>query len=179
MAPKVYEELFLRIRQLSVFKAELFSAGVAVYVIEQQIRDQALTDEAKRNCRLTHAKPLVEDFFGWAERQCHESALLPSNPLTKALNDAFERREGLPVYLDDPDVPIDTNHLERALRPIPMGRKHWLFCWSEVGAEAAATLQSLIVTCRLYDVDPFVYLVDVLQRIDRHPASAVEQRIPR
>ena len=83
------------------------------------------------------------------------------------------------VYLNDPAVPIDTNHLERALRAIPMGRKAWLFCWSEVGAEAVATFQSLIASCRLHDIDPYVYLVDVLQRIDRHPASQVEQLIPR
>ena len=45
-----------------------------------------------------------------------------------------ERRAGLEVYLDDPAVSIDTNHLERALRVIPMGRKNWLFCWTELGA---------------------------------------------
>ena len=114
-----------------------------------------------------------------AEQQLQQAALLPSNPLTKALNYALERRAGLRVYLEDPAVPIDTNHLERALRPIPMGRKAWLFCWSEVGAEAVATFQSLIVSCRLHDIDPSTYLVDVLQRIDRHPASQVEQLIPR
>ncbi|NIR32267.1 MAG: transposase, partial [Gammaproteobacteria bacterium] len=55
----------------------------------------------------------------------------------------------------DPDVPIDTNHLERALRPIPMGRKAWLFCWTEVGAEYVAIIQSLLVTCRLQGVSPY------------------------
>jgi transposase len=93
------------------------------------------------------------------------------------LHDALERREGLGLYRDDPQIPIDTNHLERALRPIPLGRKHGLFCWSEVGAEAVATLQHLIVTCRLHDIDPDDDLVDVLQRIDRHPAAQVEQLI--
>jgi len=58
-------------------------------------------------------------------------------------------------------------------------RKNWLFCWTEVGAEAVATLQSLIVTCQLHDVDPYTYLVDVLQRIDRHPAAEVHLLIPR
>ena len=54
-----------------------------------------------------------------------------------------------------------------------------MFCWSEVGAEAVATFQSLIVSCKLHDIDPYTYLVDVLQRIDRHPASEIEQLIPR
>jgi hypothetical protein len=58
-------------------------------------------------------------------------------------------------------------------------RKNWLFCWREVGAEAVATLQSLIVTCRLHPIDPYDYLVDVLQRIDRHPAREVHLLTPR
>lgn len=159
--------------------AEALDSIGALYAVEAQIRAHGLTGKAKRAYRLTHAKPRLEAFFAWAESQSREAALLPSNPLTKALHYALERREGLSVYLDDPQVPIDTNHLERALRPIPMGRRNWLFCWSEVGAEAVATLQSLIVTCRLHDIDPYTYLVDVLQRIDRHPAAQVEQLIPR
>ena len=130
----------------------------ALYRIEAEIRAQGLTGAAKRDYRLTHAKPVVDAFFVWAETQIERAALLPSNPLTKALHYALERREALSVYLDDPEVPIDTNHLERALRPIPMGRRNWLFCWSEVGAEAVAILQSLIVTCRLHDIDPYEYL---------------------
>jgi len=150
-----------------------------LYACEEYIRDHRLSGEARGDYRLTHAKPVLDDFFAWADEQIQQAALLPSNPLTKALHYALERRESLSVYLSDPEVPIDTNHLERALRPIPMGRRNWLFCWSEVGAEAVATIQSLIVTCRLHDIDPYVYLVDVLQRIDRHPASEVDLLIPR
>lgn len=83
------------------------------------------------------------------------------------------------MFLSDPDVPIETNHLERALRPIPMGRKNWLFCWTEVGAEKVGWAQSLIATCVLHGVDPYDYLVDVLQRVDAHPFSRVEELTPR
>lgn len=61
-----------------------------------------------------------------------------------------ERRLGLEVFLTDPDVPMDTNHLERALRVIPMGRKSWLFCSTKLDAGRAGIIQSLIVTCRLH-----------------------------
>jgi transposase len=159
--------------------AEALARIGELYRIEAEIRAQGLAGEAKRAYRQAHAKPVADAFFAWAEAQLARAALLPSNPLTKALHYALERREGLSLYLDDPDVPIDTNHLERALRPIPIGRKNWLFCWSEVGAEAVATLQSLIVTCRLHDIDPYEYLVDVLQRIDRHPAREVHLLTPR
>ena len=151
----------------------------AVYACEQAIREQNLIGAEKVAYRNTHARPIVDAFFAWAEAAARDAALLPSNPLTKALHYALERRAGLSVYLDDPDVSIDTNHLERALRPIPLGRKNWLFCWSEVGAETVATIQSLLVSCRLHNVDPYDYLVEVLQSIDRHPATDVEQLIPR
>ena len=70
-----------------------------------------------------HSKPLVDQFFNWVDKQFEQLGLLPSNPLTKALVYNHERRAGLKVFLDDPAVAIDTNHIERALRPIPTGRK--------------------------------------------------------
>lgn len=105
--------------------------------------------------------------------------LLPSNPLTKALAYVQERRAGLRVFLDDPEVAIDTNHIERALRPIPTGRKHWLLCWTEVGAKHVGIVQSLIATCRTQGIDPYTSLVDVLQRVGQHPAARVSELTPR
>lgn len=83
------------------------------------------------------------------------------------------------MFLTDPEVPIDTNHLERALRAIPMGRRAWLFAWTELGAKYVGIVQSLIVTCRLHGIDPYDYLVDVLQRVGQHPAADVAQLTPR
>jgi len=93
----------------------------ALYDIEEQIRKRKLSGENKRLHRLTHSKPLVDKFFDWVDRQFEQQGLLPSNPLTKALAYVRERRAGLEVFLSDPDVPMDTNHVERALRPIPLG----------------------------------------------------------
>jgi len=85
----------------------------------------------------------------------------------------------LQVYLDDSDVPINTNRLERALRTNPMGRKAWLFYWTELGARHVCIVQSLLTTCKLHEVDPYDYLVDVLQRVGQHPASRVAELTPR
>ena len=60
-----------------------------------------------------------------------------------------------------------------------MGRRNWLFAWTEVGAERVGAIQSLLVTCQLQGVNPYTYLVDVLQRIDRHPARRVIELTPR
>lgn len=60
-----------------------------------------------------------------------------------------------------------------------MGRKNWLFCWTEIGAEYVGVIQSLLVTCKLHDVDPYVYLTDVLQRIAQHPNKKIIELTPR
>ena len=151
----------------------------ALYVVEAKIREARLKGDAKREYRLDHARPIVEAFFGWVKDSLAAQGLLPSSPLTKALAYAHKRRAALEVFLTDPDVPIDTNHLERALRPIPMGRKNWMFSWTELGAQHVGVVQSLIATCRLHQVDPFDYLVDVLQRVGQHPAADVAQLTPR
>jgi transposase len=83
------------------------------------------------------------------------------------------------IFLTDPDVPIDTNHLERALRVVSVGRKNWNFCSTELGAKHVGIIQGLIVTCGLHGIDPYTYLVDVLQRISEHPASRVIELKPR
>ncbi len=74
---------------------------------------------------------------------------------------------------------IDTNHLERALRVIPMGKKNWLCGWTELGTKHVGIVQSLLATCRLHDTTPYDYFVDVLQRVGQHPASLAHQFTPR
>ena len=150
-----------------------------LYRFEAHIRDKPLTGEAKLKYRTEHSEPAVQAFWQWCDEQCQRHDLLPSHPLTKALKYAMARTDPLKVFLSDPEVPIDTNHLERALRPIPMGRKNWLFCWTELGAKQVGIIQSLLVTCKLHGINPHAYLVDVLQRISQHPASRVIELTPR
>ena len=88
-------------------------------------------------------------------------------------------KRGCGCFSTTPRSRIDTNHLERGLRQIPMGRRNWLFAWTELGAQRIGAIQSLLVTCRLHGVDPYTYLVDVLQRIDRHPLKDVIELTPR
>lgn len=150
-----------------------------IYEVEREVLNQSLTGQAKKDYRQEKAAPAVDEFFAWVQKQFDSQGFLPSSPLTKALSYARERRECLEVFLTDPDVPVDTNHLERALRAIPMGRKNWLFCWTETGAEHVGIVQSLLVTCRLHDVDPYDYFVDVLQRVKDHPPLQMDELTPR
>jgi transposase len=151
----------------------------ALYRHEEIIREQGIEGEKKLAYRTQHSEPIVKAFWTWCDNQCHRPDLLPSNPLAKALKYAMARHSSLQVFLSDPEVPIDTNHLERGLRVIPMGKKNWLFCSTEIGAKRVAIIQSLLVTCKLQGVDPYTYLVDVLQRISEHPASRAIELTPR
>ncbi len=150
-----------------------------LYGLESSLRKKGLVGAAKLESRAVQSKPIVDAFFAWLEQELVASALLPTNPFTKAARYALERQSGLRVFLEDPDVPVDTNHLERALRVIPMGRKNWMFCWTELGARYIGQVQSLITTCVLHEVNPYTYLVDVLQRIAIHPQARVAELTPR
>jgi transposase len=147
-----------------------------LYEIEESVREGDSEDILR--ARRKRSLPTVEEFFEWLSTELTDLTILPSSPFSKAASYALERRDSLSVYLSDPAVPNDTNHLERALRPIPMGRKNWLFCWTEVGAEHVGKIQSLIVTCRLHGINPYTYFVDVLQRISITKTADVADLTP-
>jgi len=151
----------------------------ALYRVEERIGEQALTGESKLAYRQEYSQPITDKIFVWCQEQLNQSTLTPKDPFYKALAYTLKRERELKVFLEDAGVPLDTNHLERSLRPIPMGRKNWMFCWTEVGAEQVGIIQSLIITCQLHDIDPMIYLVDVLQRVAVHPAKKVEELTPR
>ena len=150
-----------------------------LYGIERDIRRARAQGAAKRTMRESRSAPVAKEFFAWCRKQCERVDLLPKSPLAKALRYTLDREDGLSVFLCDPCVAIDTNHLERGLRPVPMGRRNWLFAWTELGAERIGVIQSLLATCRLHGVDPYTYLVDVLQRVGEHPAARAVELTPR
>jgi transposase len=159
--------------------AEALARIGAFYAEAAYIREHGLAAEAKLAHRGEYTKPLVEAFFGWLKQTVLTQVLLPSNPFAQAARYALEREAALKVFLAYPNVPLDTNHLEREIPAIALGRCNWLFCWTEVGARYVGIVQSLIASCRLQGVDPYIYFVDVLQRIDTHPAFEVHLLTPR
>lgn len=172
--------MFIKAQEIEPVLVEIALQCIrALYAVEQEIRESSLTGAQIHALRQEKALPVAQQFFTWVDQQFASQGFLPSSPFTKALAYARERQAGLTVYLDDPDVTIDTNHLERALRVIPMGRKNWMFCWTELGAKQVGIIQSLLVTCRLHDIDPYDYLVDVLQRVGQHPALSTAELTPR
>jgi len=159
-------------------KMALDHIGV-MYKQEALILERGYTGKEKIAARAEHCRPLVEDFFEWLDQMVNEQLLLPSNPFLGGAAYAQTRRKQLTVFLDYPDLPVDTNHIEREIRPIALGRKNWMFCWTELGAKQLGIAQGLLRTCRLHGIDPYTWLVDVLQRVAEHPASRVDELTPR
>jgi len=150
-----------------------------LYDHEAKMRKMMLSAEKVLAYRGEHSKAIVDRFFKWLEDRVETEVLLKSNPFRKAASYAQEREKALRVFLEYPNVAIDTNHLEREIRPIALGRRNWLFTWTEIGAKYVGIIQSLLRTCRLHRIAAYTYLVDVLQRIDKHPARDVALLTPR
>lgn len=129
--------------------------------------------------RQAEAKPIVEAIFAFLKKTTQEGTFTPSDPFLKAANYVLARKQELGVFLTNAEVPIDTNHVEREIRPQAVGRKNWMFHVTEEGAKHAAVFYSLIRSCVLAKVNPTVYLVDVLQRIDIIKGQDTELLIPR
>lgn len=150
----------------------------ALYAIERELRETGADTEKILQARETRSRPIVDSLFEWIDEQRQRADLLPKSEFAKALHYAAKREAGLRVFLEEACVELDTNDLERGLRVIPMGKKNWLFAMSEVGAEHIATIQTLLASCRAHDVNPYHYLVDVLQRVDVHPAKDIAELTP-
>jgi transposase len=163
----------------TVMASEAIKRIGQLYEVERELGRGISAPEKVLAQRALHSKPVADGFFEWLRSLQAERALLPTSPLAKAVAYALEREAALKVFLEDPAVPLDTNHLERQIRPVAIGRKNWLFCWTEVGAQYAGVIQGLLSTCRLQGVDPYTYLVDVLQRVQTHPAAKVAELTPR
>ena len=101
-----------------------------------------------------------------------------SGKMADAIKYLRNSRRSLKTYLHDGRVPIDNNACERSIRPIAIGRRNWLFAGSVRGGEAAATIYTLIESCKAVDVQPVEYLTDVLSRLATHPASRIAELAP-
>jgi len=88
------------------------------------------------------------------------------------------RWDALLLYASDGAVEIDNNAVERALRPVALGRKNYLFAGSDAGGERAAAIYSLIGTAELNGLNPEAYLRQVIERIGEHPVNRVDQLLP-
>jgi transposase len=159
----------------SPIAAEALRRIAELYAIETTIRDQAAV--MRQSVRQARALPLVGAMKHWLHaRLAH---IPPRSSLADAIRYALTRWDALCCFLNDGRIELDTNTVERTIRPVTLGRKNHLFAGSDGGAERWATVCSLITTAKLNDVEPFAYLKDVLERMSNgHPASRLDDLLP-
>jgi transposase len=146
-----------------------------LYHIEAMIRGHA--PEQRRIVRQDQSRPFVDDLRAWLDAQL---ARVPRRArIAESIRYALKLWSGLGLFLDDGRIEIDTNVVERAIRPIALNRKNALFAGSDQDGVHWGVIASLIETCKLNAVDPQAYLADVLSRlVNRHPASRIDQLMP-
>ena len=154
--------------------AEAVAWIAKLYEIESRIRDRP--PDQKLLVRQAEAVPLLSNFKCWLD--AHFPTLLPQGPLAQAFGYTLRNWTALTRYTENGVLVPDNNLLESQIRPVAMGRKAYLFTASERGGHVAATLYSLIGTCRLSGVEPFAYLKDVLQRLPSHSINRVAELLP-
>ena len=133
--------------------------------------------DLRRAVRQERSRPLVENLFVWLSAQL---ARLPgSSPTAEAIRYALNHREGLVRFLEDGRIELDTNTVERAIRPICLSRKNALFASGDDGGLRWAAVASLVETCKLNSVDPQRYFADVLTRlVNGWPNSRIDELMP-
>jgi transposase len=120
--------------------------------------------------------PLVQDFEVWMRAE--RAKLSRHSEVAKAMDYMLKRWTAFTRFLADGRICLSNNAAERALRGIALGRKSWLFAGSDRGGERAAIMYTLIQTAKLNDVDPQVWLADVLARIADHPITGLAALLP-
>ncbi|MEJ2373928.1 MAG: IS66 family transposase [Pseudolabrys sp.] len=146
-----------------------------LYAIESGIRGRDAED--RRAIRQQQAKPLVDELESWLRAKLE--LISQKTKLAEAIRYALSRWAGLTRFLDDGRIEIDSNVVERSIRPIALNRKNALFAGSDGGGEHWAIIASLIETCKLNGIDPNHYLADVITRIaNGHPNSRIANLSP-
>jgi transposase len=155
--------------------AEALRRIAELYVIETAIRGQ--TADARRATRRIRSLPLLTAMKTWFEAELHH--IPPRGTLAESIRYALTRWSALCRFIDDGRIELDNNTVERAIRPITLGRKNHLFAGSDGGAERWAVVASLLTTAKLNGVEPFAYLKDVLERMSEgHPANRIDDLLP-
>jgi transposase len=148
----------------------------ALYEIEQVGRQQKLDAAGRRQLRQQRAMPLAENLRQWLTRQ--RSQVPDGSATAKAIEYSLRRWAALVRYLDDGDLPIDNNHIENRIRPVALGRGNWLFAGSLRAGRRAAAVMTLVQSAKLNELDPYVYLSNVLERLPTQPVSRLEELLP-
>ena len=167
------------------FEAEAGDRDLRQWVLDQiqelfKLEETAWlqTEEERLRIRQEQEAPIIDAITERVKRRLTEGRILPKSKFKEALGYYCSLIPHLKNYTQHPFARIDNNVAERAIRPLAIGRKNWLFFGSAEGGQAAAVLLSLIQTCRGLKINPREYLEDVFRRLMGHNAQKLDELLP-
>jgi len=160
--------------QGSAIADEAISRIAGLYAVEKAAR--GLPPDKRVQIRQAEAKPTFDDLEAWLNAQLPR--ISGKSPLASAIRYALNRMARMRPYLDHGILELDNNTAERAMRPVALGRKNYLFVGSQTGGKSAAIAYTLIETAKLNGVDPQAWLADTLARIPDHKINRIDELLP-
>lgn len=154
--------------------SEMLVLIARLYKIEQSIKYKGFEERLK--VRQKKSRPELARILLWLRK--NKKTFLRKSPINQAIQHALNIRDRLTHYTKDGRLPIDNNLAENAIRQIALGRKNWLFLGSEDGGHAAAILMTFCATCHKLKINTWAYLKNVLQKINSHPMSKIDELLP-
>jgi len=142
----------------------------ALYDIERAINGKS--PEQRLTVRNVESRPRVMAFHAWCDMQL--ARISAKGALAKAIRYALNRWTAFTLFLEDGRVAIDNNAAERAMRPVCIGRKNYLFAGSDAGGNNIADAMTLIESAKLAGLNPQTYLTDTLARISEHKINRLD-----
>jgi transposase len=141
-----------------------------LYAIERRCKDQELNHEQILELRQKEAVPILDTLVAWMKEEFYtKKSVTPSSPIGKAMTYAMKRWDKLSIYTTNGMLDIDNNPVERSIRTVAVGRKNYMFAGSHEGAQRGAMLYSFMETCKMNDVNPYIWLKDILCRVHITP----------
>ena len=168
---KIYD---VHVATKSPAAAEALEMIARLFAIEAEIKGK--TPAQRAAARRERAIPILDELRAFLDATL--AKISGKSDFARAIRYATSRWAALTRYLDDGRLEMSNNAAERAIRPLALGRKNYLFAGSDEGGRRAATIYTLIETARLNDIDPEAWLADVIARIADHPINRIDDLLP-
>ncbi|MCG6119865.1 MAG: IS66 family transposase, partial [Blastomonas sp.] len=166
---------FFDLADKSPVATDVLQRIAGLYAVEGEVRGTSA--ERRRAVRSEHARFIVDDLHHYLEARLRQVST--KSKLADAIRYALSRWDGLSVFLDDGRVELDTNTVERSIRPLALNRKNALFAGSDEGGDNWAVIATLIENCKITGINPHAWLTETLTKLaDGHPANSVGDLMP-
>jgi transposase len=147
-----------------------------LYAVEKHCREHGVDHAQRLSIRKEQSVPVLQTLHEWLKE--HVVQVAPASAIGKAISYALPRWEKLMLYTTDGRLEIDNNLVENSIRPIAIGRKNYLFAGSHESAQNAAMFYSLIGTCKLKDIEPFLWLKNLFEILPDYKVNRLEELLP-